>query len=99
MSDELEVLLDVTRRLEEVQEAIARERMFNIIHVEKVMKVDLVVKLFWSKDTGSELQMTDVRHLVADVSGLDWAYLERGRTCWAWPLSSRVCDERHHASR
>jgi hypothetical protein len=40
-----------------------------------VSKEDLIIsKLFWAKDSGSELQMRDVRNLVA--TGCDAAYVE-----------------------
>ena len=38
---------------------------------------DLVLsKLLWAKDTRSELQLNDVRHIIAAQSGLDWPYVE-----------------------
>ena len=39
---------------------------------------DLVLsKLVWAKDSRSELQLRDVRHIVAAQPALDWAYVER----------------------
>jgi len=37
----------------------------------------LLSKLYWAKDTHSELQLGDVRNMIASVSDLDWAYVER----------------------
>lgn len=103
---------------DEIREAIERKRMFNLIHLERVIKVDMVVrkdsayrleelsrrgaveidgsriwlvspedlilsKLVWAKDSRSELQLRDVRNLLAAVTTLDWSYLER----WATELS------------
>lgn len=96
--------------LENVRESIACESMFNIIHLESVIKVDCIVrksseyrrteferrrrikvsdfdtwivtkedliisKLFWAKDSHSELQLGDVRKLLATGYGAD--YLEK----------------------
>lgn len=45
---------------------------------------DLVLsKLVWAKDSGSELQLRDVRSIIALQAGLDWPYVER----WALRLS------------
>ena len=39
---------------------------------------DLILsKLAWARETGSELQLRDVRELIASAQDLDWAYLER----------------------
>ena len=47
---------------------------------------DLVLsKLLWAKDSRSELQLRDVRHIVAAQPGLDWAYVER----WADEVNVR----------
>ena len=47
-----------------------------------VSRDDLILsKLAWAKDSGSELQIRDVRSLLA--GGADWTYLER----WAPELS------------
>lgn len=43
----------------------------------------LLSKLHWAKDSHSELQLNDVRNLIACVSSLDWRYIER----WAEDLS------------
>lgn len=43
----------------------------------------LLSKLHWAKDSRSELQLRDVRSLIACVPDLDWPYLER----WAAELS------------
>jgi hypothetical protein len=95
---------------ESVRESVARESMFNLIHLESVIKVDCIVrksseyrrtefarrqpikvldfttwivskedliisKLFWAKDSHSELQLRDVKNLLA--AGFDAAYLKR----------------------
>jgi hypothetical protein len=95
---------------ENVREALARESMFNLIHLESVIKVDCIVrknseyrrkeferrqnitildfttwivskedliisKLFWAKDSHSELQLRDVKNLLA--TGFDGPYVER----------------------
>lgn len=45
---------------------------------------DLVLsKLVWAKPSHSELQLRDVRNLIASVPGLDWNYLDR----WAADLT------------
>ncbi len=45
---------------------------------------DLVLsKLAWAKPSHSEMQLRDVRNLIASVSTLDWGYLER----WAAELT------------
>jgi hypothetical protein len=43
----------------------------------------ILSKLLWSKDSRSELQLRDVRHLIAARPDLDWAYLN----LWAGRLS------------
>ncbi len=93
---------------EMVSESVARESMFNLIHLESVIKVDCIVrknsvyrrleferrqpikiqdfttfivskedliisKLFWAKDSHSEMQLRDVRNLLA--TGYDADYL------------------------
>ena len=95
---------------EAVQGAIAQQSLFNLIHLESVIKVDCIVrkqteyraaefnarqritvagfqtwvvskedliisKLWWAKDSHSELQLRDVRNLIA--GGCDRAYVER----------------------
>lgn len=93
---------------EAVEDSIARESLFNLIHNESIVKVDFIVrknapyrlnefnrrrreridgfetwvvskedliisKLFWAKDSHSELQLRDVRNLVA--TGCDRKYI------------------------
>ena len=93
-----------------VQDSIANESLFNLIHNESVIKVDCIVrkhtvyrleefnrrqriqiedfqtwivskedlilsKLYWAKDSHSELQLRDVKNLFA--TGCDRAYIER----------------------
>lgn len=95
--------------LEAIREAAAHASMFNIIHNESLIKVDLIVrkdepyrrtefarrravrvgdlevfivskedlilsKLYWAKDSQSELQLRDVKNLLD--TGYDRAYLE-----------------------
>lgn len=49
-----------------------------------VLKTDLILsKLAWAKDSGSEMQLRDVRNLIDAVADLDWSYLDR----WAVELS------------
>jgi len=95
---------------EAVQQSVAHESIFNVIHQESVIKVDCIVrkkseyrqtefarrqpvkildfttwivskedliisKLWWAKDSHSELQLRDVRNLLA--TGSDAVYLER----------------------
>ncbi|HEY3449027.1 MAG TPA: DUF6036 family nucleotidyltransferase [Myxococcales bacterium] len=103
---------------EEIREAVRTRRMFNVIHSDKVLKFDLIVrkeapyrveefsrrqqlavgarklwvvspedlllsKLAWGKPSQSEVQLRDVRELLASSSlALDWGYLER----WARDL-------------
>ena len=43
----------------------------------------LLSKLAWAKDSHSELQLKDVRNLIASVPTIDWPYVER----WASELS------------
>lgn len=46
--------------------------------VQVVSPEDLVLsKLVWAKPSHSEVQLRDVRNLVACVEGLDWGYVER----------------------
>jgi hypothetical protein len=93
-----------------VQDSIARESLFNLIHNESVIKVDCIVrkrtayrleefnrrqrikiedfetwivskedlilsKLYWARDSHSELQLRDVKNLLS--TGCDRAYIER----------------------
>ena len=37
----------------------------------------LLSKLYWAKDTHSELQLGDVRNIIASVNDLDWTYIAR----------------------
>jgi len=113
----------------DVGQAIAARTMFNVLHLEKLVKLDLIVrkdtpyrrreferrsrvrlpgfeawivsredlvlsKLVWAKESGSELQMRDVRALLA--AKVDEAYL---RGCAAElsvaELLSAMLDERH----
>jgi len=117
---------------DEAAERAIRERgMFNILHLEKSVKLDLIVrkgtpyrqeefarrrrvmlpgfeawvvtredlilsKLVWAKDSASELQLRDVRALLA--TDPDLAYLGR----WAAELSvsaalAVMLDARHHS--
>ena len=97
---------------DEIREAARSRRMFNLIHVERVLKFDLIVrkdspyrreefsrrrqhrvgpralwvvspedlllsKLAWGKPSGSEIQLRDVRDLMASAQALDWPYIER----------------------
>lgn len=101
-----------------IRAAIARQSLFNLIHVEAVTKVDFVVrkdvpyrheefrrrrrvdiggqllwivspedlilsKLVWAKTSRSELQLRDVRQLLAAVETLDWTYMDH----WAESLT------------
>jgi len=103
---------------DEIREAALHRRLFNIVHLERVVKVDFIVrkdspyrreefarrrslmldeakvwlvspedlllsKLSWAKDSHSELQLGDVRNLIAAVPDLDWAYIDK----WAADLS------------
>jgi len=43
----------------------------------------LLSKLAWAKDSHSELQLSDVKNLIASVQIIDWPYVER----WASELS------------
>lgn len=57
--------------------------MLDGISVHVVSREDLVLtKLWWSLDSGSELQRRDVRSLLAGATDLDWTYLRR----WAQHL-------------
>lgn len=100
---------------EALSESIAHESIFNLIHLESVIKVDCIVlksspyrqaeferrrritvedfstwivskedliisKLYWAKDSRSELQLRDVQNLVA--TGCDHDYID----CWTKEL-------------
>ncbi len=95
-----------------VHAAIAEKAVFNLIHIERVVKVDFMVrkdseyrrtefarrrrasvegrgffvvapkdliisKLDWARDTHSEVQLADVRNILASVPDLDRDYVER----------------------
>lgn len=112
----------------DVRDSITERGMFNIIHNEKVVKVDFIVrkneayrreefarrspielegvpisvasaedlilsKLYWGKDSRSEMQLRDVQNLIASVRELDWAYLAR----WAGELG--VADQLDQARK
>jgi len=52
---------------------------------------DLILsKLYWAKDSESELQQRDVRLLVDSIQDLDWPYLDR----WAETLGVSAFLER-----
>jgi hypothetical protein len=95
-----------------VRAAVAEQSVFNLIHMERVVKVDFIVrkdseyrraefarrrqasaegrgffvvapedliisKLEWARDSHSEVQLADVRNLLASVAALDRDYLTR----------------------
>lgn len=94
-----------------IREAIARRAMFNLIHTEAVVKIDVIVrkdspyreeefgrrrraevngapmwvvsaedlilsKLDWARSSRSELQLRDVKNVIAAQPALDWTYLD-----------------------
>lgn len=96
---------------EVITRALKNEGMFNIIHSEKLVKVDFIIrkrseyrklefsrrcavsmagtqlwlvspedlvisKLFWAKDSHSEIQLNDVRNILEDVKDIDRRYLQ-----------------------
>ena len=100
-----------------MREAIRHRSMFNLIHTQAVVKIDMIVrkdsayaekefarrrraqigdvpmwvvsaedlilsKLNSARDSRSEIQLRDVRSVIAAHSALDWAYLE----AWAGTL-------------
>jgi len=113
----------------DVERALRERGMFNVLHLEKLVKLDLIVrkdepfrrhefgrrarvrlagfdawiatredlilsKLVWAEPSGSELQLRDVRALLA--GGADLGYLRR----WAADLGvagvlEKCLDERH----
>ena len=115
----------------DVERALRERGMFNVLHLEKLVKLDLIVrkdepfrrhefarrvrvrlagfdvwiatredlilsKLVWAQASGSELQLRDVRALLA--GGADLGYLRR----WVAELSAtelleKCLDERHDA--
>lgn len=67
-------------------EEFARRRSVDIgsATVWMVAPEDLILsKLYWAKDSRSDLQLRDVRNLIAAVANLDWSYIEK----WANELS------------
>ncbi len=111
--------------VEAVRAAIQTRGMFNIIHNQRVMKVDFIVrkddpyrklefgrrqqvkmdgtsvwivspedlilsKLFWAKDTHSEMQLTDVRNLLRTAKALDKSYLQK----WVSALGLKAVHEK-----
>jgi hypothetical protein len=116
---------------EDVARALADRSMFNVLHLDKLVKLDLIVrkearfrvheferrvrvrlagfdawiatredlilsKLAWARPSGSELQLRDVRALLA--GGADLGYLRR----WSGVLGvaellQKCLDERHDA--
>ena len=76
----------IVRKNEEYRKVeFARRRKVSVeqVDVSVVSVEDLILsKLVWSKESHSELQLTDVRQLVASNLGLDWEYLRK----WAIKL-------------
>lgn len=67
------------------REEFARRRKVRVEGFEfsVVTPEDLILsKLYWAKDSRSEMQLGDVRNLIAFGADLDWAYIER----WAEDL-------------
>ncbi len=61
------------------QAEFARRRTVSIdgVNIEIVAPEDLLLsKLDWARNTRSELQLNDIRNLIASVSDLDWDYLD-----------------------
>jgi hypothetical protein len=75
----------------EIEFARRRSAVVAGVQVWLVSPEDLLLsKLFWAKDTRSELQLADARNLVASVPTIDWQYVER----WASDLSvATLLDE------
>ena len=70
-SEELAVLKDVTRRLNQA-------KISYMVTGSIVVPEDLILsKLFWAKDSGSESQLLDVRNLLKTVKKLNRPYLAR----------------------
>jgi hypothetical protein len=71
--------------------AAVREAIVAGVRVWLVSPEDLLLsKLFWAKDSHSELQLNDARNLIASVLAIDWPYTER----WASELSvATLLDE------
>lgn len=62
------------------REEFARRRKVNFegFELSIVAAEDLVLsKLYWAKDSHSEMQLGDVRNLLSVVKNPDWAYIER----------------------
>lgn len=76
----------IVRKNEEYRKVeFARRRKVSIeqVDVSVVSVEDLILsKLVWRKESRSELQLTDVRRLIASNPGLDWGYLKE----WAIEL-------------
>lgn len=103
--------------LEDARDAVRRQSLFNLVHFDKAVKIDLIPrkesayrreefgrrrrlpvdgfevwvvapedlilsKLFWAKDSHSEVQLRDVRGLLRSLKDLDEGYLAR----WARDL-------------
>jgi Nucleotidyltransferase of unknown function (DUF6036) len=61
-----------------------REAVVAGFHLWLVSPEDLILsKLVWAKDSHSELQLNDVKNLIASAASLDWPYVER----WASELT------------
>ena len=55
------------------QKVIVEDMSFSVVSVE-----DLILsKLIWGKDSESEMQLRDVRQMMAAVSELDWEYMKK----------------------
>jgi len=66
---------------EEFARRVARQ--LGAVTADVVTAEDLIIaKLLWLQQSGSPVQRLDVGHLVRDVAGLDWPYVER----WAVTL-------------
>ena len=63
------------------------------VNISVVSPEDLVLSiLLWAKASSSELQMRDVRAIVASVSELDWEYLRE------WSRQLRLTQLLHEAT-
>ncbi len=108
--------------VEDIRQAIVHQSLFNLVHLEKSVKIDVIVrkdspyrheefvrrrrmdvegiplwvvspedlilsKLFWAKDSHSELQLRDVRNLLSSVVDLDAEYVDRwAKSLGIWDL-------------
>ena len=55
-----------------------RKVSFEGFELSIVTAEDLILsKLYWARDSRSEMQLGDVRNLISVVKGLDWSYIER----------------------